>query len=210
MLVEVEVVLLDVLAVVALVAGEAEEPLLQDRVAAVPQRQREADALVAVADAGQAVLVPAVGARGGVVGILGGPAPALIFPPPPPLPLATRGPGAQEVWVGWGRVLWLLFFFFVIGWVGLGVGGWGESFLEKGGGVFWGGGGPRAGGGPRPTDLGRCGKWGGAMGVSRGGPGGGGGAPAGSSRSNADPAALITRLSEHPANREPPNREPPR
>ena len=36
--VEVEVVLLDVLAVVALGAGQAEEPLLEDRVAAVPQR----------------------------------------------------------------------------------------------------------------------------------------------------------------------------
>ena len=41
--VEVEVVLLHVLAVVALVAGQAEEALLEDRVALVPQREREAD-----------------------------------------------------------------------------------------------------------------------------------------------------------------------
>ena len=65
--VEVEVALLDVLAVVALGAGEAEEPLLQDRIAPVPQREREADVLVAIADAGEAVLVPAVGARAGVI-----------------------------------------------------------------------------------------------------------------------------------------------
>ena len=61
--VEVEVALLDVLAVVALVAGEAEESLLEDGVAAVPQRQGEADALMAVADAGEAVFVPAIGAE---------------------------------------------------------------------------------------------------------------------------------------------------
>ena len=65
--VEVEVVLLDVLAVVALVAGQAEQPLLQDRVAAVPQREAETDLLVTVADCRQAVLVPAVGARPGLI-----------------------------------------------------------------------------------------------------------------------------------------------
>ena len=59
--VEVEVVLLHVLAVVALAGRQAERPLLQDRVGAVPQREREAQQLVAVADAGQAVLAPAVG-----------------------------------------------------------------------------------------------------------------------------------------------------
>ncbi len=61
--VEVEVVLLDVLAVVAFAVGQTEGALLQDRVTAVPQRQREAQHLVVVADAGQAVLAPAVGAR---------------------------------------------------------------------------------------------------------------------------------------------------
>ena len=61
--VEVEPVLLGVLAVVALAVGEAEDPLLEDRVGAVPQRQREAQALAFVADAGEAVLAPAVGPR---------------------------------------------------------------------------------------------------------------------------------------------------
>ena len=49
--VDVEVVLLDVLAVVALGVGQAEEPLLEDRVVLVPQREREAQPLLVVADA---------------------------------------------------------------------------------------------------------------------------------------------------------------
>src|SRR5262249_21651391 len=65
--VDVVIELLDVLAVVALAAGQSEEPLLEDRVGAVPHRDREAQALVAIADPGDAVLVPAVGARSGVV-----------------------------------------------------------------------------------------------------------------------------------------------
>ena len=65
--VEVPPVLLGVLAVVPLGAGEAEDALLQDRVAAVPEREREAERLAVVADAGEAVLAPAVGARAGVV-----------------------------------------------------------------------------------------------------------------------------------------------
>src|SRR3989442_1712101 len=65
--VEVEVVLLDVLGVVALVAGDAEQALLEDGVAAIPEGQREAEPLVIVRDAGQAVLTPAVGARARVL-----------------------------------------------------------------------------------------------------------------------------------------------
>ena len=60
-------VLLDVLAVVALGAGQPEHPLLEDRVAAVPQGQRQAELLADVADAGHPVLAPAVGAGAGVV-----------------------------------------------------------------------------------------------------------------------------------------------
>ncbi len=65
--VEVEVVLLHVLAVVPLAVGQPEEPLLEDRVLPVPQGQREAEALLVVGDAGQPVLAPAVGARPGLV-----------------------------------------------------------------------------------------------------------------------------------------------
>ena len=65
--VEVEVVLLHVLAVVAFAVGQPEEPLLEDRILAVPQGQREAEALLVVGDAGEAVFAPAVGARAGLV-----------------------------------------------------------------------------------------------------------------------------------------------
>ena len=64
---EVPPVLLDVLAVVPLRAGEAEHPLLEDRVLPVPEREREAEVVADVRDPGHAVLVPAVGARAGVV-----------------------------------------------------------------------------------------------------------------------------------------------
>ena len=60
--VEVVVELLHVLAVVALAVGQAEQALLEDRIAAVPQRQRQAQPLLVVADAGDAVLAPAIGA----------------------------------------------------------------------------------------------------------------------------------------------------
>ena len=65
--VEIVVELLHVLAVVALAVGEAEQALLQDRVLAVPQGERQAQALLVVGDAGDAVLAPAVGAGAGVV-----------------------------------------------------------------------------------------------------------------------------------------------
>src|SRR5512140_2419869 len=65
--VEVVVELLHVLAVVAFLAAQAEEPLLDDGIAAVPEREREAEELVPIADAGDAVLAPAVRARAGVV-----------------------------------------------------------------------------------------------------------------------------------------------
>src|SRR4030095_1139138 len=65
--VEVEVALLDVLAVIALRPGEAEQPLLQDGIAPVPERPREAEALVVVRDARDTVLAPAIGPRARVV-----------------------------------------------------------------------------------------------------------------------------------------------
>ena len=71
--VQVPPVLLAVLAVIALVPGEAEDALLEDRVAAVPEREREAQQLLLVADATEAVLAPAVRARTRVVVREGGP-----------------------------------------------------------------------------------------------------------------------------------------
>src|SRR5262249_49739765 len=106
--IQVEVVLLDVFAVIALAAGQAEHPLLEEWISAVPQCQGKTQVLMPVAYAGQAVLVPAVGAgAGGVVrkrppGIAArrvvlayGPPGALadVRPPEPPLrePLVRRG-----------------------------------------------------------------------------------------------------------------------
>src|SRR5207249_6973177 len=88
--VEVEVVLLDVLAVVALAAGQPEQALLEDRVAPVPQRQREAQPAVIVGDSGDAVLAPAVRARARVIvrkGVPGRAAGAVVLPNGAPLPL---------------------------------------------------------------------------------------------------------------------------
>src|SRR5215813_7654195 len=61
--VEVVVVFLDVLAVISFVAGQAEQALLENRIAPVPQRQRKAQPLVIIGDAAQPVLAPAIGAR---------------------------------------------------------------------------------------------------------------------------------------------------
>ena len=60
-------VLLDILAMVALWTRQTEHPLLEDRVAAVPQRERHAETLADVAHARHAVLTPAVGARSSMV-----------------------------------------------------------------------------------------------------------------------------------------------
>src|SRR5439155_9064440 len=61
--VEIVVVLLHVLAVVPLDVAESEEPFLQNRIASVPERNGKAEGLVTVAETGEAVFVPAVGAR---------------------------------------------------------------------------------------------------------------------------------------------------
>ena len=61
--VEVEVVLLDVLAVIAFGVGEPEHPLLEDRIDAVPHGDPEAQLLTVVTEPGDAVLAPLVGTR---------------------------------------------------------------------------------------------------------------------------------------------------
>ena len=93
--VQVEVVFLDVLAVVAFGAGQAVQPLLEDRVVPVPQRQGEAQVLGAVADPGQAVLVPAVRPAAGIVVrevVPGRTVVAVVFAYRAPRPLAEVGP----------------------------------------------------------------------------------------------------------------------
>ena len=61
--IQVVVALLDIFAVIALVAAQAEEALFEDGIAPIPERERETQALMVVADAGDAVLAPAVGAQ---------------------------------------------------------------------------------------------------------------------------------------------------
>ena len=65
--VEIEVVFLDILAVIAFAIGQAEESLLQDRVPAIPQSDREAELLFVIGDSGQTIFAPAVSAGTGLV-----------------------------------------------------------------------------------------------------------------------------------------------
>src|SRR5262249_27111969 len=65
--VEVVVVLLDVLAVVALAAAQAEQPLLEKRISPGPEREREGEITMTIRDAAEAILVPSVGLRAGVI-----------------------------------------------------------------------------------------------------------------------------------------------
>jgi len=58
--VEIVVKLLHIFAVVALIGGQAEQALLENRIAPVPQHQSEAELLLVVTDAGEAVLTPAI------------------------------------------------------------------------------------------------------------------------------------------------------
>src|SRR5690606_31501359 len=98
--------LLGVLAVVALGAGQPEDPLLEDRVAAVPQRQREAERLPVVAHPGQPVLVPPVRPGAGLVKrevVPGRAMLAVVLPDRPPGPLGqvrTPLPPRQLTLVG--------------------------------------------------------------------------------------------------------------
>ena len=92
--VDVEIALLDVLAVVPLAVGDPEEALLEDGVALVPQREGKAEALLVVREAADAVLAPAVGPRPGLVVAEVGPRVAVlavVLADRAPLPLAQIG-----------------------------------------------------------------------------------------------------------------------
>ncbi len=95
--VEVEVALLHVLPVVALRGHEAEEAFLEDGIALVPEGEGEYQDLVAVTEAGQAVLAPAEGPAPGVVvreRIPGRAVRAVVLADGPPRPLRHVGPPA--------------------------------------------------------------------------------------------------------------------
>jgi hypothetical protein len=65
--VEVEIILFHVLPVIGLAVGQAVYPLLEDRVLAIPQCKGKAQSLLVVADPGEAVLTPMIGARAGLI-----------------------------------------------------------------------------------------------------------------------------------------------
>src|SRR5208337_3566949 len=93
--VEVEVVFLDVFAVVGLAVGQAVHPFLEDRVFAVPHGYAEAQELAKIADTGHAVFAPVIGARAGLVMsevVPGVSVLAVVLANCTPLPLAQVGP----------------------------------------------------------------------------------------------------------------------
>ena len=65
--VKVKVIFLDVFAVIAFVTCQAENALFENRVTLVPQRDSKAEELSAVADASEAIFIPAVCARAGLI-----------------------------------------------------------------------------------------------------------------------------------------------
>ena len=65
--VEIVINLLHILAMITLGVGEAEQSLFEDRVVPVPQCERQAQALAAIADPANPVLAPMIGAAAGMV-----------------------------------------------------------------------------------------------------------------------------------------------
>ena len=111
--IEVEVILLHVLAVIAFISRQAEQAFFQDGIAPIPQRQREADPLVAVADPADAVFSPAIGARARMVVreiFPGRPVRAVIFADGAPLPLGEIRSPALPVLGALVRFVEALFF----------------------------------------------------------------------------------------------------
>src|SRR5215469_1253094 len=65
--IQIEIAFLDIFAVIALVAGEAEQAFLEDGVLAIPHGEGKADQLMAIADATDAVFSPAIGPCVGLI-----------------------------------------------------------------------------------------------------------------------------------------------
>src|SRR5271156_30580 len=65
--VEIEVVFLDVFAVVGLAVRQTERSFFEDGVFAIPQGYAETQQLLVIADPGEAILAPVIGARSRLV-----------------------------------------------------------------------------------------------------------------------------------------------
>lgn len=101
--VEVVVALLDVLAVISFRATQTEEPLLEDRILAIPHRQGEGEATLAVGQSEDAVLPPAIGSPDRLIMSEGSPDATIrrpILANGPPLPLRQVRPPSFPVGPG--------------------------------------------------------------------------------------------------------------
>src|SRR6266566_8569670 len=88
------VVLLHILPVIAFWTGQAEEPLLENRVGLIPQAEREAQQTLFVTDTQQTIFAPAIGAGTSVVmgkKVPGVPRGGVVLTDGPPLALAQIG-----------------------------------------------------------------------------------------------------------------------
>ena len=65
--VEIEVILFDIFAMIALVAGQPKQAFLEDRIPAIPEGEGEADELMPIADASDTILAPAIGLGTGLI-----------------------------------------------------------------------------------------------------------------------------------------------
>ncbi len=65
--IQIKVIFLYVLAVISFAAGKSEKPLFQNRVVAIPKRERETGGLMAVRDAAESVFAPAIRTRARLV-----------------------------------------------------------------------------------------------------------------------------------------------
>src|SRR6266481_1931366 len=93
--VKVEVILFDILTMVAFAIRQSEETLFENWIVAIPQGHAKAEKLLLIADAGKTILTPVVCARTGLV--MGEVVPgisilAVVFTNRPPLALAQVWP----------------------------------------------------------------------------------------------------------------------
>ena len=98
---------------VPFIAREAEDPFLQNGISSVPEGDGEADILVTIGNAGQSVLIPAIGARGSLVvrkRFPGGPVQAVVFADGPPGPFAEIGAPAFPMFLPTGVFIEALLF----------------------------------------------------------------------------------------------------
>src|SRR6516225_10220232 len=65
--VEVEVIFFNVFAVIAFASSQAKQPLLENGILSIPQGKGKTDHLMAIGDTGNAVFIPAVRFRSGVI-----------------------------------------------------------------------------------------------------------------------------------------------